>query len=121
MPQRTMQQNEAITVDATIASGAALSGAVRLAPGHYLAAIVMPAAWTAADLTFQGSADGDAYSDIYDEDDAEKTIQAAAARYIVLTPADWCAVPFLKVRSGASASAVNQAAARTITLVQRPL
>ena len=46
------------------------------------------------------------------------TVQAASARYIVLLdPAQFQGVNFLKVRSGTAAAAVNQAAARTIKLV----
>jgi hypothetical protein len=121
MPTPTKQQNEVNNQDVTIAASASLSGAARLPNGHVLVGIVMPAAWTAANLTFQASEDGAAYANLYDENGNEVTVTAAAARYIRLAPADWCAAPFLKVRSGAAASAVNQAAARTLTLITRPV
>jgi hypothetical protein len=121
MPTPIKQQNEVANQDVTIASGASLSGAARLPNGHCLVGIVMPAAWTAANLTFQASEDGAAYANLYDKNGTEITVTAAASRYIELSPSDWCAVPFLKVRSGTAASAVNQAAARTITLVTRPV
>jgi hypothetical protein len=81
----------------------------------------MPSTWTAADLTFQASPAGSSYADLYDENGTEVTVDAAASRHIALPPADWCSAPFLKVRSGTSGTAVNQAGARTITLVTRPV
>lgn len=102
---------------ATIASGASLSGSVNLGGGR-LFAIMMPADWTAADLTFQASVDGTTFYNVYDEEDSEVTVQAAEDRYIILEPARWLGVRYLKVRSGTSGSAVNQGADRAITLVQ---
>ena len=112
--------NEPETVEANIAASAALSGAVRLPPACYLSAIIMPAAWTTADLTFQGSHDGVTYYDIYDEYGSEVTVSAAASRHIVLMPALWSGTRFLKVRSGTTGTPVNQAAARTLNLIVRP-
>lgn len=104
------------TVSATIASGQSLSGAVNLA-GCRLVGLVMPAAWTAASLTFQVSHDGTTYNDLYDDAGNEYTVVAAASRYIGLVGMDWEAVRFLKVRSGTAATPVNQAAQRVIVLV----
>ena len=55
------------TRTATIAISTSLSAAIALPPGWYPAAILMPAAWTAADLTFQLSLDGTTFADLYDE------------------------------------------------------
>lgn len=101
---------------ATIANGASLSDAVNMQGGR-LCAIVMPADWTAADLTFMGSADGATFYNLYDADDAEITVQASDDRYILLDGGRWLGVRNLKVRSGTSAAAVNQGAQRLITLV----
>lgn len=106
---------------ATIANGASLSDAVELPAGFYMAAVEMPAAWTAAALTFQAGENGDDFSNVYDADGDEVEVAAAEARWVVLTPADWCAVPYVKVRSGTAASAVNQAAEREIKLILRPI
>lgn len=103
-------------VPVAIANNESLSSAVDLAGGR-LFAIMMPADWTAADLTFQAAHAGDTYHNIYNEDDAEVVVQAAEDRYIILSPARWLGVRRLKVRSGTAASAVNQGAARTINLV----
>ncbi len=100
----------------TIASGASLSGAVAC-EGLRLAAVVMPAAWTAANLTFQGSVDGTRFVNVHDDAGVEVTVTAAADRYIPVNPADWEGVQRLKVRSGTSGTPVNQAAGRIIQLV----
>lgn len=79
----------------------------------------MPAAWTAAELTFQVSADGITYGDLYEADATEVSVMAAASRYIRLEPSAWAVIRYLKVRSGTSAAPVNQAAQRTFTFLSR--
>lgn len=109
----------------TIANGASLSGAAVFVNGvTSLVGIVIPAAWTAAALTFQASADGTTYGDLYNTAGTEVTIPSsavAASRYIALDPSDFAGIAYLKVRSGTSAAAVNQTADRTLTLVVRSL
>lgn len=108
-------------VTAVIASGASLSGAVDLR-GVVLVGVNMPADWTAADLTFQAThEEAGTYQNVFDADDAEVTVQAAEDRYIVLEPAKYAGIRFLKVRSGTSGTPVNQAAARTLVLLVRPV
>jgi hypothetical protein len=104
---------------ATIANGAALSGAIDL-DGYTLCGIQMPSAWTTANLTFQVSADGATYADVYSDSGGEYTVTAAASRYIVLNPADFAGMRFLKVRSGTTGTPVNQGGARTMLLNVRP-
>jgi hypothetical protein len=111
-----------VVIDVTIANNESLSSAAWIWRNNHLgtvAAIVMPADWTAADLTFQASVDNSTYWNVYDADDAEVTVQAAEDRHIILDPADFAGCPYLKVRSGTSGAAVNQGAARTIQLVLR--
>ena len=121
MPDPVMLQHEITTTTATIDAGASLSAGIRLPNAHYLAAILLPAAWTAAGITFQGSADGVTYGDIHASDGTELTLTVAAGQLVTLTADALRAVPFLKVRSGTAAVAVNQAAARTLTLITRQL
>jgi hypothetical protein len=102
--------------DAKIASGASLSGIIRCNDG-LPAAIAMPSTWTTASLTFQGSADGVTFLDLYDSAGNEITVTAAASRLIVFHPADLCGLVALKVRSGTSGTPVNQAADRTLSVV----
>lgn len=103
----------------TIASGQSLSGIVAL-DGLVLVGIKMPAAWTAASLTFQASDDDDdTFTDMYSVDGVEVTAQTAASRWLIIDPADFASVRFLRVRSGTGATPVNQAAARVLTLIAR--
>jgi len=105
-------------VSATIAISGSLSGEVHL-NGDALVGIEMPAAWTAAELTFQTSFDSVTYQDLYDEFGMEVTVQAAASRNIQMNPAEWTHVKYLKVRSGTSGTPVAQAAGRVIYLLAR--
>jgi hypothetical protein len=114
------QPGEPKTLTLTIALNAALSDQADL-EGYALVGILMPSAWTAASLTFQVAAtSGGTFCDVYDDAGAEVTVSAAASRYIGLTTADalcLSAARFLKLRSGTTGTPVNQAAARTITLI----
>jgi hypothetical protein len=104
----------------TIANGAALSNAVKLS-GATLLGIEMPAAWTAAGLTFQHSIDGVTYTDLYDGAGAEVSLTVVAAHYVFLPPANWSGIVYLKVRSGTGGTPVNQGAERVLKLVCKEL
>jgi hypothetical protein len=104
---------------ATIAKSGSLSGAVDMGNFRYFS-IQMPAAWTAAGLTFQGSLDGTTYQNIYDDSGSEVYIPTVSASTNV--SCDSIALKlipyrYIKIRSGTAASAVNQEAARTIYLL----
>lgn len=105
-----------VTRTATIANGASLSDAIQT-DGSTLVGIIMPAAWTAANLTLQMSHDDSTYNNVYDETGTEKTIVASASRYILLNPADFLGANSLKVRSGTSGTPVNQGADRSLIFV----
>jgi hypothetical protein len=108
------------TETVTILSGASLSDALNIASRNFFA-VIMPAAWTTANLTFQGSYDGTTYYNLYDEAGNEVTFTAAASRYILIsTPAKFLGLKKLKVRSGTSGSAVNQGADRAIQIIVVP-
>jgi len=100
---------------ATIANGASLSGAVDCSAGR-LGAIVMPASWTTANLTFSSSVDGVTYNDKKDSVGNEYTVTAAASQFITLNPQDFLHDRYIKIRSGTSGTPVNQGAARSITV-----
>jgi hypothetical protein len=103
----------------TIAASASVSGEFDL-EAYKLVGIIMPSAWTAANLTFQAApVSGGTFADMYDDAGDEVTVTAAASRAI---GADYiagalAAFRVLKIRSGTSATPVTQAAERTITLV----
>lgn len=112
------QPTSILTATVTIASGQALSGAIDLL-GYNLVGVQMPAAWTAANLTFQGSIDGTNFYDLYDGSAEINLSAAAASRYLALTPSQFAGVRYLKVRSGTTGTPVNQAADRSLTLIVR--
>lgn len=101
---------------ALIANGASLSGAIDMG-GRTLAGIQIPAAWTAADMTFMASFDGVNYFILRDQTGTEVQLTVAANYLIHTTLASWQGIRYLKVRSGTSGAPVNQGADRTITLV----
>jgi hypothetical protein len=108
-------------IDAIILSGASLTSAIDLSTSDQrcgrLMAIHMPAAWTTASLTFQGSPDGITYQNIYNASGAEYSVAAAASRDIILPPGDFAGFRYLKIRSGTSGTPVTQAADRTLTVL----
>lgn len=114
---------------ASIASGASLSGAIDFGNANgspegpalgRLTAILMPATWDAANLTFQVSNDGVNFQNLYDDGGNEVTVTTAQGRNHGLR-FDLCRVfrrwRWLKVRSGTSGAAVNQTADRSIVLL----
>lgn len=107
------------TTTAVIANGASLSGEIDL-QGFSLQAIVMPSAWTAANLTFQASdTSGGTFNNVHDDAGAEVTVTAAASRCIGLDAVarELDGLRYVKVRSGTSGTPVNQGAERTLTLL----
>ena len=99
----------------SIANGASLSAAV-IPYGGLPAVIEMPAAWDAANLTFQTSGDGTNFFNLYDEFGTEVTVTASTSRRIRLDPTQWAGIYQIKVRSGTAGTPVNQSAARTLYL-----
>lgn len=112
--------NEPCAREVTLSAGASLSAAMQLPPGHYPAALVMPAAWTAANITVQACV-GAACANLYDAAGNEVTVTAAAGRYIALDRETFHTVSVLKLRSGTAATPVAQVAARTLQVIARPL
>ncbi len=104
---------------AVIAISTSLSAAVLVPAGFTLAGIIMPTAWTAANLTFQGSANGTLYNDIYNAAGTEYNVTASTSRFITIDPPDFAGVGWIKVRSGTTGTPVTQTAARSIVLVFR--
>lgn len=102
----------------SIPNGAALSNAVAL-KGLHLEAIALPAGWTTAAITFDGSLDGGAtYQSIKDNTSTEVTVTAtAASKSLILPPLllgkTWT---HIKLRSGTVGSPVNQTGPLTLTL-----
>lgn len=109
----------------TIANGQSLSGVVPL-QGLEVVGIIMPAAWTAAALTFQSADIADppaggstTYQNIYSTGGTELNYTVDAARRIPVDPNAFGRHSAVKVRSGTSGAAVNQGADRIGYLVVR--
>ncbi len=102
----------------TVASGQSLSASIDI-KDQPIVAIEMPASWTTANLTFQGSNDGTTFKDVYNLDGDEYKITAAASRYIVLSPFEFQWARYIKVRSGTTGTPVSQGADRTLVLITR--
>lgn len=101
---------------ALILSGQSVSSDIRV--DGKLVGILIPSAWTAAALTFQGSVDGSTFANIYD-DGTERTIASANVavdRFLWLNLANWLPFSHIRIRSGTAAAAVNQAADRSLIL-----
>ena len=119
MPFPVTQQNEPLTQTVTIANGASLSSIARLPNAHELAAIIMPAAWTSAGMTFQAGASY-TVQDVFAADGNEIALVLVATDYVPVAPALLNGARWIKVRSGTTGTPVNQGAERVITLVTRP-
>ena len=100
----------------TIAKAGTTSAAINIVGGAPVA-LMMPADWDAADITFQASADGGTtYYDVYDDAGNKVTLTVAADRYVGFdsdTKDNLSGVFDLKL----VASASQTSAARTLYLV----
>lgn len=106
---------------ALIANGQSLSAAVTDVGGRAIVAVIMPAAWTAAALSFQVSYDGGAtFRDLFLSTaagvGAEYSIAALVGQHVQFDK-PIIGASAVKVRSGLTAAAVAQGAARSVILV----
>ncbi len=106
----------------TIANGVALSDKVDIPQSFRPIAVVIPAAWTTANLTFLVSHDGGTtYNNFYDEGGTEITVVVGGTdRFIALLPRLWAGVSRLQIRSGTTGTPVNQGGARSVIVLGRP-
>lgn len=118
----------------TIANGASLSEAIDLGEQYSLSAIQLPAAWTAASLSIEGSVHPTilppgstepgtplrntlTYTAVTDAAGAQITYTVAADKIVSIPKGTLDGIRYIKLRSGTTAAAVVQGAARTINLV----
>jgi hypothetical protein len=91
----------------TIAAGESLSDGIDCSAGD-IVRITVPQEYTAANLTFQFSSDGNFYNDLFLANGDEVTIPAKANTGIVIR-ADWTKhLAFVKLRSGSRDHPVPQ-------------
>ena len=102
----------------TIAGAAAVSTGVQI-NNIDIVGLEMPAGWDAASITLQASRDGAAWFNVYDQFGTELTLTTAASRYIAIPPSLLAGVGYIRIRSGTSATPVNQTAARTLVWLMR--
>lgn len=119
-----MYLNRLEYVDVVIANGQAVSAAASL-EGKAIVGVITPSAWSAAAISFQFSEDGTNFRPVY-ERAGEVTIPSGSIstserRWFVLDPTLFLGAKNAKVVSGTNGSTVNQGAARTVTLVVRPM
>lgn len=104
----------------TIAASGSVTDEIDLG-GYRLAAIHMPAAWTAAAITFTAApTTGGTFTDVHDNAGTEVSITTAASRTVILATdvaENLEGLAYIKLRSGTSATPVAQAAERSLTLV----
>ncbi len=115
-PVESLIRNAPLLLTIQGSTGQFLSPAVDLTSAR-LAWIGMPAAWTAASLTFRHSPDnGTTWLDVYNSAGVEYTVTAAASHTIIIPYADFFGLEWIMIRSGTGASPVAQAADRILTL-----
>jgi hypothetical protein len=106
-------------LDFVIPIGTSLSQALQL-NGLFGEAIVMPAAWTAAGLSFEGAdASGGPWQPLEDGLGVEMTVPVLASQTFLLPLGMLRTLNWLRLRSGTSTAPVNQLAARTVQLLAR--
>jgi hypothetical protein len=103
----------------TIANGQAVSGSSGDLGGRRVLAVITDAAWDTQGMTFQGSADGSTWFDLYDES-TEYALTGVVKQTMHKVNVDvFLPCRYLKVRSGTAAVPANQNGATVVTLVTR--
>lgn len=110
------------TGSVTIATGASLSDEEDL-QGKTLCGVIIPSTWgTTADVTFAASdVTGGTFYPVRTPAGEYAFASITASQYLAVDPAVFAGVRFLKVRSGTSATPVNQTGGDVLTLVFRAL
>lgn len=116
-----MYRRDRDVIPVTFANGASLSGELNVA-GRQIVGLVMPAAWTAAAISFQAAlANGTTFAQVVEPAaGAEITIVAAAAvvdRYIAVPTTLPVGLGRIKLVSGTTAAQVAQGGIRIIGVV----
>ena len=119
VPSHRMRGTRSLAQMTTIGVGGPVASV-----GYGVCLLLLPAAWTDAPLTLQGSLDDGepaAWADLYDHLGNEVVLTVAAGRALTLPPTLLLGWRWLRLRSGLGAAPVNQAAERLIALGIRPL
>ena len=101
---------------ATIANGASLSDAVAVAAGKVVYGVIIPAAWTTAQISFDVSHDsGVTYTSLRDPAGNEHANAVTVSTFIPFPTV--VGVTHIKIRSGIIGTLVNQGAQRLLTVL----
>lgn len=106
-----------ITQTVTIGAGASLSGASTKYPGYRLVGIVTASTWDAAKVSFQVSNDGQNFFNLHSGTAEYELASITAAWAVPVETKYFIPWDYVKVRSGISTAATNQADATIVTLV----
>lgn len=115
MPSHTSYQPVVALVPTTIANAATVSASINLM-GATLCGIYLPAAFTGTSLSFQAAATLEGTYQTIQRNGGDYTLTVAQGKYVVLDPAVFAGVQFMKVVSGSSEGAL-----RTLNLAVRPV
>jgi hypothetical protein len=114
------------SISVTIENGAAVSDGVQLAKLSLIGvAVLVPSAWTGADIGFEVSVDGSVWVPLYDDTGARVKISGVAtnASRVYIAPAEvWAAgaFPYLRLVSlnTSTGANINQGGARSLMLIR---
>lgn len=106
----------------TIANGESLSDAVSLGNKETIVAVELPSTYDQSPLTFLATGQNDLtlLKSVY-VDGVEYTVSGIQNTFQALNPANILGSRLLQLRSGTSATPVNQSGARTIVLITAEL
>ena len=107
----------------TIPANTTLSTASPDIKNEQLVGVILPAGWDAAALTFQASINGATWGNVFTASGelSFPTADVAAGNVLAFDTHVTPAIRFVQVRSGVTATPVNQTADRVITLLTRDL
>jgi hypothetical protein len=104
-------------VTATIPAGESLSNEIDASAGKVIR-IIMPAAWTPANLSFQIADLGTGpFNDVFTRDGGEFLMACTPGKVYAIGTSEWASEGFIKVRSGSAQAPIVQDAARAFTFV----
>ena len=104
-----------VNLTANIAAGQALSNAIDCSAGAPVF-LHMPSDWTPARLSFQVSADGTNFNDLFDAEAHELTVNVLPATSVRIDATLWAPITQVKLRSGARNTPVPQQADRAVII-----
>lgn len=110
-----------VTQTVTIGAGASLSGASTKYAGYKLVSVITASTWDAAKIAFQVSTDGQNFFVLKPKGTEYECASVTGAAAVPIEPQYFIGFDYVKVQSGISTAATNQADATVVTLVFMPI